>query len=100
MRIGKVGVKPFQLVVPRAFTITSRGVLLQGIVSKTAIKFPIEGYEIRVSVPRRFVEFVKDTGKSIVKVRLYTREPEKAYNIIMRRNRIAKEKISRQEKKT
>uniref|UniRef100_A0A7J3ZJS9 DUF2208 domain-containing protein n=1 Tax=Fervidicoccus fontis TaxID=683846 RepID=A0A7J3ZJS9_9CREN len=100
MRVGKAGIKPFQLVVPRAFAITSKGVLLQGIVSKTALKFPIEDYEIRISVPRRFVEFVKDTGKSIIKIRLYTREPEKAYNIIIRKNRIAKEKVSKQEKES
>jgi uncharacterized membrane protein len=85
-KMKKMGKKSIMINTPRGFIITDKGIVYQGIMSKTALKFPITGYQISYNAKRKFVEFVKETDKMIMKIRLYTKSPEKVYDIIMRKN--------------
>ncbi len=94
-KMKKMGKKTVMINTPRSFLVTSEGIVYQGIVSKTAIKFPITDHEIRYDAKRKFVELVKETNNMITKIRLYTKSPEKVYEIITRRN----EKLLKQKTK-
>ncbi len=94
-RMQKQGKKSTLINTPRGFIITTEGIVYQGIASKNAIKFPLIGYEVRYDAKRRFVELVQETEKMITKIRLYTKNPEKAYELITRRNEKAMKKLEK-----
>lgn len=86
-RIGKMPV----ISMPQGFKITSKGIILQGVIGRQAISFPLpEDVKVEVNEKRKFVELVKVGKRSIVKIRLYTKSPRKVYDLIVRLNERAK----------
>ena len=81
-RMKKTGKKFVMINAPRAFTVTSKGIILQGLASRNAIAFPLKDYRVNHSPQRKFVELVHEMPKAILKIRLYTRQHEKLYQIL------------------
>ena len=81
-RMKKAGKKFVMINAPRAFTVTSRGIVLHGLASKNAIAFPLKEYKVNHSPQRKFVELVNEMPKAILKIRFYTRQHEKLYKIL------------------
>lgn len=80
-KVGKVTV----LQSPPSFTVTDKGILLKGLVSRTAVTFPLpDDVEVNLNEKRRFVELVKAQKRSIVRLRLYTKNPKKLAETIRR----------------
>lgn len=76
---------------PQGFKVTEKGIILQGLLGRQAIKFPLPSdVSIQVDERRKFVELVKDGKRSITKIRLYTRNPKRVYDLIVRLNRMAR----------
>ena len=98
-RMRKQQKKMIMINAPRAFTVTSEGIIYSGLASKTAIKFPLKDYEIKYDVSRKFVELIHETDKVITKIRFYTRHPEKVYDIIKRRNEKALKEYNEKKEK-
>ena len=70
---------------PSSYLVTDRGIVYKGLLTKTAIPFPLPGdVEVRLEEDRRFVELVKRDKRSIVKIRLYARNPKRLYQVIRR----------------
>ena len=86
-RVGKMPV----INMPQGFKITSKGIILQGIIGRQAIKFPLpEDIAVEVNERRKFVELVRVGKRSITRIRLYTRSPRKVYDLIVRLNERAR----------
>lgn len=76
---------------PQKFTITEKGIVLHGVVGKSAVPFPLpEDAKLRVDEKRRFVEIVREGRRSVTKLRLYTRRPRRVYDLISRLNERAR----------
>ncbi len=69
-KIGKVPI----IQVPRAYIVTPKGIVIQGLVGKSALRFPLPpGTRVRSSERRKFVEIVRHGERTILRIRLYTR---------------------------
>ncbi len=95
LKLKRMGKKMVMINAPRAFKVTTEGIILQGVASKTALKFPITDYKIECNPKRNFVELVQETEKMVTKIRLYTKRAERLMEIIKRRNERA---LKRKEK--
>ena len=72
---------------PSSYTVTEKGIVYKGLISKTAIPFPLpEEVEVRLDEKRKFVELVKKDQKARVTtvLRLYARNPRRLYQAIKR----------------
>ncbi len=70
---------------PTEFRITQKGIVFRGLLKKQAIPFPLpEGFEVRVEEKRRFVELVKEEKDKIIRLRLYTGNPRRVYDLVKR----------------
>ena len=72
---------------PSSYTVTEKGIIYKGLISKTAIPFPLpEEVEVRLDEKRKFVELVKKDQKARVTtvLRLYARNPRRLYQAIRR----------------
>lgn len=70
---------------PTEFRITQKGIVFRGLLKKQAVPFPLpEGFDVRYDEKRRFVELVKEEKDKIVRLRLYTGSPRRAYDLIRR----------------
>jgi len=81
----KRGFKPVVINVPRAFRVTTLGIVTYGFASKQALQFPLRGFSISLNAPRKFVDLVQESEKATMKLRLYTSNPERLYEILKRR---------------
>ncbi|HIC98490.1 MAG TPA: DUF2208 domain-containing protein [Pyrodictiaceae archaeon] len=64
---------------PNRYIVTDRGIVIPGVMG-FALKFPLEGYSIKLNEERNFVEI---EGKGL-RLRLYTSRPRRLYDIITR----------------
>jgi uncharacterized membrane protein len=70
---------------PSSYKVTEKGIVYKGLISKTALPFPLpSGVEVRLDESRRFVELVKRDKRSVVVLRLYSKNPRRLYQIIKR----------------
>ncbi|MEM2006743.1 MAG: DUF2208 family protein [Sulfolobales archaeon] len=58
-----------------------------------ALRFPIQGYRVRVCPSRRFIDFVKSEGNMEVLFRIYINDTEKLADIISRYGKIKVDRI-------
>ncbi|HEW63600.1 DUF2208 domain-containing protein [Fervidicoccus fontis] len=89
---SRSGKKFVTINMPRTFFVTSEGIVLKGMMSSTGLKFPLTAYKIVLNEERKFVELVNETQKAINKIRLYTKSPNKLYEVISNKNSSADEK--------
>ncbi len=76
-------------VTPASYTVTEKGIAVKGL-GGFAIKFPLEGYEVILEERRGFVEIKGEK----VRLRLYTRNPRKLYDLIMRLDKRARRRAA------
>ena len=71
--------------VPTSFVVTDKGVVIKGLVTTKGIKFPLPP-DVRLSLDknRRFVELIREGKRTVTKLRFYTKNPEKLYDILKR----------------
>lgn len=82
--LRKVG-KVTMLQSPPGFTVTDKGIVLKGLIGKTTITFPLpDDVEININEKRKFVEIVKHSKRTVLKLRLYTRNPKRLAEVIKR----------------
>jgi uncharacterized membrane protein len=75
--------------IPSRYVVTDRGVAVPGVIG-LALAFPLpSGYEVRVNEKRKFVEIADSRGR---RLRLYTRNPRRLYELILNLNRRAAER--------
>lgn len=84
-RMKKTGKKMVMINAPRGFTVTDKGIILQGLASRSAIRFPLSDYKVVHSPQRNFVELVHETPKAVLKLRLYTRKHDRLYQLLKMR---------------
>lgn len=73
------------LVMPQKYRVTSRGIVSKSLGSRIAIPFPLKDFKVHMEPKRKFVELVPlDPKKARGKIRLYTKDPYKLYNILQR----------------
>lgn len=59
-----------------------------------ALKFPIQGYAVRVCPSRKFIDFAKSEGNMEILFRIYINDTEKLVDIISRYGRIRVDRIA------
>ncbi|BAN90995.1 DUF2208 family protein [Aeropyrum camini] len=70
---------------PTEYSVSEKGIVYKGLLSKTAIPFPLpEGVKVSVNEQRKFVEIRKVNTKTDFRLRLYARNPKRLYTIIER----------------
>ena len=70
---------------PTSYTVTEKGILVGGLLGQQPISFPFEdNVEINLNEKRKFVEVVQYKDKNIIKIRLYTKQPKRLYDILVR----------------
>jgi len=74
-------------VTPAKYMVTEKGIAVTGL-GGFAIKFPLEGYEVILEEKRGFVEIKGEK----VRLRLYTKNPRKLYDLIMRLDKRARKR--------
>lgn len=84
-RLKKSGYKPIMINAPRGYLVTNEGIVMYGLTGKQGISFPVKGYKLSYNIQRKFVELIQETDKAIVKLRFYTKSPEKLYEILKRK---------------
>ena len=68
-----------------AYTVTDKGIVIKGLMGKTAITFPLpDDIELNVDEKRKFVELVKISKRTITKLRFYARNPKRLAEVIKR----------------
>jgi uncharacterized membrane protein len=71
---------------PQAYTVTEKGIVMHGIVGKSAIPFPIpRDVRIELDEKRGFVELVKTGKRTVVKIRFYARSPRRLWEVMKRK---------------
>ncbi len=69
--------------IPSSYIVTEKGIVYKGLMSNTAIEFPLPSdIEITYNTKRNFVELIKKDKKIITKLRLYTRNPSRLASLI------------------
>lgn len=87
----KAGRVPF-ITYPNDYVITERGILLKGLLSNSAIGFPLpKDVSIKLEERRGFVDLVKEGKRSVSVIRLYSRTPKRLYDILRRHSAKAAE---------
>ena len=77
--------KIVMLNIPSSYLITEKGIVYKGLLGSTAIGFPLpSGIEINYNTKRGFVELIKKEKKTITKLRLYTKNPQKLASLLSR----------------
>lgn len=80
----KAGKVPF-ITYPNEYVITEKGIVFRGLLSSTAIGFPLpSGVSIRLDESRGFVDLVKEGKRSVSVIRLYSRAPKRLYELLRR----------------
>jgi len=80
-KVGKVTM--IQMV--SSYTVTDKGIVLEGLVRKSALTFPLpDDVEVVVDEKRRFVELVKEGKRTRTRIRLYARNPKRLAEVIKR----------------
>ena len=71
--------------IPQSYIITDRGIVFKGIIGKSGVRFPLpSSLDLRVNPKRGFVEIVNTGKRSVTKIRLYSRNPRRVYEILKR----------------
>jgi len=71
--------------IPTSYIVTDKGVVIKGLMTTKGVRFPLPP-DVRLNLDknRRFVELVRDGRRTVTKLRLYTRNPDKLYDILRR----------------
>jgi uncharacterized membrane protein len=71
---------------PQSYVVTDKGIVIRGLIGKSAIKFPLPpDIRIHVNEKRGFVELVKSGSKTVVKIRFYARNAKRLGDIIKKK---------------
>ncbi|MEM4865155.1 MAG: DUF2208 family protein, partial [Acidilobaceae archaeon] len=71
--------------VPRSYVVTEKGIVISGLLTKKGIGFPLpKEVSIDLSEERKFVELVVRGEKTLNKLRLYSKNPRRLYEIILK----------------
>ena len=82
--LGRVKKLP-ALNMPTSYIVTDKGIVIKGLMTTKGIRFPLPpDIEVTLNKERRFVELSRHGRRTISKLRLYTKNPEKLYEIIRR----------------
>lgn len=88
MRKKLVKKMPSMVIAPRRYLVTDRGISAKGFGTTFALKFPLENVAVAFNERRKFVELTiehpEKSGAS-TRIRLYSRNPKRLYEIIRRR---------------
>ena len=77
--------KIYSINMPTEYTVTKRGIVYKGLITRSAIAFPLPpDVKVRLNDKRKFVEIEKDSGRAINVIRFYTRNPKRLYDVIKR----------------
>jgi uncharacterized membrane protein len=69
--------------VPTSYTVTDKGIVIKGLFTTKGIRFPLPpDIEVVLNKDRRFVELTRQGKRTVTRLRLYTKNPEKLYEII------------------
>jgi len=80
-RAGRITV----LSMPNEYIVTSKGIVVKGLLSSSAIAFPLSPHvEVRLEEKRGFVDIINSGSRSSTVIRLYSRDPRRLYEIIRR----------------
>ncbi|MCE4604870.1 MAG: DUF2208 family protein [Aeropyrum sp.] len=70
---------------PTSYTVTDKGIVYKGLISRTALPFPLpDGVEVKVVESRKFVEIRKRDKRTDFRLRLYAKNPKRLYSLIER----------------
>lgn len=71
---------------PQSYIVTDRGIVIKGLVGRSAIKFPLPpDIKLHVDEKRGFVELIRSGSKTIVKIRFYARNAKRLGDILRRK---------------
>ena len=69
--------------VPSQYTVTDKGIVIKGMLSTKGIAFPLPNEtNVNINEERRFVEIIKEGKRTITKLRFYSKNPKRLYEII------------------
>ncbi|MGC9134408.1 MAG: DUF2208 domain-containing protein [Caldisphaera sp.] len=69
--------------VPSQYTVTDKGIVIKGMLTTKGIAFPLPNEtNVNLNEERRFVEIVKEGKRTITKLRFYSKNPKRLYEII------------------
>lgn len=70
---------------PNEYIVTTKGIVYRGLLSSTAIAFPLNPHvDVRLEEKRGFVDIVNEGKRSSTIIRLYSRDPRRLYDVIRR----------------
>ncbi|MEB3757840.1 MAG: DUF2208 domain-containing protein [Desulfurococcales archaeon] len=70
---------------PTSYRVTEKGILVGGLLGQQPIPFPLEDdVELNLNEKRKFVEIIQTKDRNIIKIRLYTKQPRRLYDILVR----------------
>ncbi len=82
-------ITPEFIMVPKSYTVTTKGIFSRSFGSSFAFTFPLKNVEINLNERRGFVELVfsqeSKPQATKTKIRLYSRNPRRLYEILKRR---------------
>jgi len=71
---------------PQSYVVTDKGILMKGLIGSSVIRFPLPSdINVHVNEKRGFVELVRRSSKSIVKIRFYARNARRLGEIIKKK---------------
>ncbi len=71
---------------PQAYTVTEKGIVIKGLIGQSAIPFPLPpDVRLEVNEKRGFVEIVKKGKRTVLRIRFYSRNPKRLWEILKRR---------------
>ncbi|MCE4608383.1 MAG: DUF2208 domain-containing protein [Caldisphaeraceae archaeon] len=74
---------------PSQYTITDRGIVMKGLVTTKGIAFPLpRDINMTLNEERRFVELIKEGKRTITKIRFYSKNPRRLYDIFKKYGQI------------
>ncbi len=69
--------------VPSQYTITDKGIVIKGMITTKGIAFPLPNEtNVNLNEERRFVEIIKEGKRTVTKLRFYSKNPKRLYEII------------------
>lgn len=76
--------------VPSQYTITDKGIVIKGMISTKGIAFPLPNEaNVNLNEERRFVEIIKEGKRTVTKLRFYSKNPKRLYEIIKKYGKLS-----------
>lgn len=77
---------------PSQYTITDKGIVIKGMISTKGIAFPLPNeVNVNINEDRKFVEVIKEGKRTITKLRFYSKNPKRLYEIIRKYGKLSED---------